>query len=90
MVKTRFATSPLSAIATTATTRGWSSRTSIRWIVAVLAGGAVASASNGLGYRNLGAVGVVGPLRMDYARAIDSVRDAAGELSRFFATVYEG
>jgi heat-inducible transcriptional repressor len=48
------------------------------------------SASYGLGYRNLGAVGVVGPLRMDYARAIDSVRDAAGELSRFFATVYEG
>lgn len=48
------------------------------------------SAGYGLGYRNLGAVGVVGPLRMDYARAIDSVRDAAGELSRFFATVYEG
>ena len=47
-------------------------------------------ASYGLGYRNLGAVGVVGPLRMDYGRAIDSVRDAAGELSRFFATVYEG
>ena len=48
------------------------------------------SASYGLGYRNLGAVGVVGPLRMDYATAIDSVREAAGELSRFFATVYEG
>lgn len=48
------------------------------------------SAPYGLGYRPLGAVGVVGPLRMDYARAIDSVRDAAGELSRFFATVYEG
>lgn len=47
-------------------------------------------ASYGLGYRNLGAVGVVGPLRMDYARAIDSVREAAGELSRLFATVYEG
>ena len=48
------------------------------------------SASYGLGYRTLGAVGVVGPLRMDYARAIDSVREAASELSRFFATVYEG
>ncbi len=47
-------------------------------------------ASYGLGYRTLGAVGVAGPLRMDYARAIDSVREAAGELSRFFATVYEG
>lgn len=48
------------------------------------------SAPYGLGYRTLGAVSVVGPLRMDYGRAIDSVRDAAGELSRFFATVYEG
>ena len=48
------------------------------------------SASYGLGYRNLGAVGVVGPLRMDYATAIDSVREAAGELSRYFAQVYEG
>jgi heat-inducible transcriptional repressor len=50
----------------------------------------VVGAGYGLGYRSLGAVGVVGPLRMDYARAIDSVRDAADELSRFFATVYEG
>ena len=50
----------------------------------------VVGASYGLGYRNLGAVGVVGPLRMDYATAIGSVREAAGELSRLFATVYEG
>jgi heat-inducible transcriptional repressor len=47
-------------------------------------------ANYGLGYRNLGTVGVVGPLRMDYATAIASVRDAAGQLSRFFETVYEG
>ena len=33
-------------------------------------------------------MGVVGPLRMDYARAIESVREPAGELSRYFATVY--
>jgi heat-inducible transcriptional repressor len=46
-------------------------------------------ANYGLGYRNLGAVGVVGPLRMDYATAIASVREAAGELSRFFESVYE-
>src|SRR2546423_1211645 len=46
-------------------------------------------ANYGLGYRNLGTVGVVGPLRMDYATAIASVRDAAGQLSRFFETVYE-
>src|SRR6185503_12294075 len=39
----------------------------------------VVGANYGLGYRNLGAVGVVGPLRMDYATAIVSVRDAAQE-----------
>ena len=50
----------------------------------------VVGANYGLGYRNLGTVGVVGPLRMDYATAIASVRDAAGRLSRFFETVYEG
>ncbi len=49
----------------------------------------VVGANYGLGYRNLGAVGVVGPLRMDYATAIASVREAAGQLSRFFETVYE-
>jgi heat-inducible transcriptional repressor len=50
----------------------------------------VVGANYGLGYRNLGTVGVLGPLRMDYATAIVSVRDAAGHLSRFFETVYEG
>jgi heat-inducible transcriptional repressor len=49
----------------------------------------VVAANYGLGYRNLGTVGVLGPLRMDYAGAIASVRDAASELSRFFETVYE-
>jgi heat-inducible transcriptional repressor len=49
----------------------------------------VVAANYGLGYRNLGSVGVVGPLRMDYARAIVSVREAAGELSRYFEGVYE-
>lgn len=49
----------------------------------------VVGANYGLGYRNLGAVGVVGPLRMDYATAIASVREAAGELSRFFESVYD-
>lgn len=49
----------------------------------------VVGANYGLGYRNLGTVGVLGPTRMDYATAIDSVREAAGELSRFFESVYE-
>jgi heat-inducible transcriptional repressor len=48
----------------------------------------VIGANYGLAHRNLGAVGVVGPLRMDYATAIASVRDAARELSRYFETVY--
>jgi heat-inducible transcriptional repressor len=48
----------------------------------------VIGANYGLGHRNLGAVGVVGPLRMDYATAIASVRLAARELSRYFETVY--
>ena len=50
----------------------------------------VVGANYGLGYRNLGTVGVVGPTRMDYAKAIASVREAAVELSHFFETVYEG
>jgi heat-inducible transcriptional repressor len=50
----------------------------------------VVGANYGLGHRNLGSVGVVGPLRMDYATAIASVRDAARELSRYFETVYDG
>ncbi|HET7416052.1 MAG TPA: heat-inducible transcriptional repressor HrcA [Solirubrobacterales bacterium] len=49
----------------------------------------VIGANYGLAHRNLGAVGVVGPLRMDYATAIASVRLAARELSRYFETVYE-
>jgi heat-inducible transcriptional repressor len=48
----------------------------------------VVGANYGLGHRNLGSVGVVGPLRMDYATAIASVRGAARELSRYFETVY--
>lgn len=50
----------------------------------------VVGANYGLGHRNLGSVGVVGPLRMDYATAIASVRGAARELSRYCETVYGG
>jgi heat-inducible transcriptional repressor len=49
----------------------------------------VVGANYGLGYRNLGAVGIIGPVRMDYATAIASVRGAAGELSRLFEAVYD-
>jgi heat-inducible transcriptional repressor len=50
----------------------------------------VVGANYGLAHRNLGSVGVVGPLRMDYATAIASVRGAAHELSRYCETVYGG
>lgn len=49
----------------------------------------IVGANYGLGHRNLGTVGVIGPLRMDYATAIASVRGAARELSRYFETVYD-
>jgi heat-inducible transcriptional repressor len=47
------------------------------------------AANYGLPRRNLGAVSVVGPVRMDYPRAIIAVRQAASELSRFVAEVYD-
>ncbi len=49
----------------------------------------VVSSGYGLAHRRLGAVSVVGPVRMDYARAITSVRQAAAELSRFVEEIYE-
>jgi heat-inducible transcriptional repressor len=49
----------------------------------------IVASGYGLARRNLGAVSVVGPVRMDYPRAIVAVRQAAGELSRFVAEVYD-
>jgi heat-inducible transcriptional repressor len=46
------------------------------------------AANYGVAGRNLGAVSVVGPLRMDYTRAIGAVRQAAAELSRFVDDIY--
>jgi heat-inducible transcriptional repressor len=50
---------------------------------------ALVAAGYGLPQRRLGAVSVIGPLRMDYRRAITSVRDAAAQLSTFVAEVYD-
>ena len=47
------------------------------------------AANYGLPQRNLGTVSVVGPTRMDYRRAITTVREAAHQLSRFIEDVYE-
>jgi heat-inducible transcriptional repressor len=49
----------------------------------------IVAANYGLASRNLGAVSVIGPLRMDYAQAIGSVRQAAAELSRFVGELYD-
>jgi heat-inducible transcriptional repressor len=45
-------------------------------------------ATYGLAHRRLGAVSLLGPLRMDYENAIRSVRGAARELSRFVEEIY--
>ncbi|MBV9837410.1 MAG: heat-inducible transcription repressor HrcA [Solirubrobacterales bacterium] len=50
---------------------------------------ALVAASYGLPQRSLGAVSVIGPLRMDYGRAIRSVREAASQLSSFIVDVYD-
>jgi heat-inducible transcriptional repressor len=50
---------------------------------------ALVGATYGLTNRPLGAVSLLGPVRMDYDKAIRSVRSAAYELSRFVEEVYE-
>jgi heat-inducible transcriptional repressor len=49
---------------------------------------AVVATGYGVAQRKLGTVSVIGPVRMDYACAIATVRDAAGELSRFVEDTY--
>lgn len=43
----------------------------------------------GLQHRNLGTVSLLGPVRMDYVKAVDAVRAAARELSHFVEELYE-
>ena len=50
---------------------------------------ALVGATYGIRSTALGAVGLIGPLRMDYDKAIRTVRAAAFELSRFVEDVYE-
>lgn len=49
---------------------------------------AMVATGYGLAQRKLGAVSVIGPVRMDYASAIVTVREAAHELSRFVEDTY--
>ena len=51
---------------------------------------ALVAAGYGLPSRKLGTVSLIGPVRMDYAGAIRTVREAALQLSRFIEDVYEG
>lgn len=50
---------------------------------------ALVGAAYGLMHRTLGAVSLVGPVRMDYEKALRAVRSAAIELSRFAESVYD-
>jgi heat-inducible transcriptional repressor len=50
---------------------------------------AVVAAGFGLPARKLGTVSLIGPVRMDYPRAIATVREAALQLSRYVEDVYE-
>lgn len=50
---------------------------------------ALVAANYGLPQRALGTVSLIGPVRMDYGRAIGTVREAARQLSRFIADVYD-
>jgi heat-inducible transcriptional repressor len=54
-----------------------------------LLGIALVGAPYGLQSRNLGTVSLLGPMRMDYVKAIAAVRSAAHELSRFVEELYE-
>jgi heat-inducible transcriptional repressor len=49
---------------------------------------ALVGAAYGIANRTLGAVSLIGPSRMDYDKAIRTVRSAAHELSRFVEAVY--
>jgi heat-inducible transcriptional repressor len=49
---------------------------------------ALVGATYGLTHQALGTVSLLGPLRMDYEKALRSVRSAAHELSRFVEDVY--
>lgn len=49
---------------------------------------ALVAAGYGVAQRRLGAVSLIGPVRMDYAGAIATVRDAALQLSRFVEHAY--
>jgi len=64
-------------------TLGWPNETRELKSLSIIASG------YGVPARALGAVSVIGPVRMDYGKAIASVRQTADELSRFVGELYE-
>ena len=50
---------------------------------------ALVGATYGLRTRTLGTIGLLGPVRMDYAKAVRTVRAASFELSRLVESAYE-
>jgi len=49
---------------------------------------ALVGATYGIAHQTLGAVSILGPMRMDYEKALNAVRAAAHELSRFVEEAY--
>ena len=49
---------------------------------------ALVATGYGVAQRKLGTVSLIGPVRMDYAGAIATVREAAHQLSRFVEDAY--
>ena len=49
---------------------------------------ALVATGYGMAQRKLGTVSLIGPVRMDYAGAIATVREAAHQLSRFVEDAY--
>ena len=50
---------------------------------------ALVATGYGMARRKLGTVSLIGPVRMDYEKAVGAVRSAASELSRFVESVYD-
>jgi len=80
--------SMLGVLSTALSSRGTYVRIGIENPEPALQSLSLVAANYGLPQRNLGTVSVIGPTRMDYSRAMRSVREAAHELSRFVEELY--
>ena len=67
---------------------GWGLRACSSGPIPAMRSWALVATGYGVPQRRLGAVSVIGPVHMDYARAISTVRGAADQLSRFVEDAY--